>query len=299
MKIQTSTSRRKYAASELPINADGRVYHLNLLSQELADTVILVGDPGRVAQVARHFGHIKVKRQNREFHTVTGTFRGSDMTVLSSGIGTDNMDIVVNELDALVNIDMERRRDREKRQSLRLLRLGTCGALDADIPLLSVVGSRYAIGLEGLIYYYQHAFTKDEKELQKLIVKDLRVHEDMPEPYVVGADSEFLTSVASSSLMGITITASGFYGPQGRELRLRRSDDLVARVAGQNYMGHQVLNFEMETSALYALGGSMGHRCATLCTVVANRITQSFANDYHDAVDNMIEGALYSLVKGK
>jgi uridine phosphorylase len=226
---------------------------------------------------------------------VTGAYKGHRISVLSSGIGTDNMDIVLNELDALVNIDLQKRSDFEALTSLNLVRIGTCGALAADIPLLSTVSSAYAVGLEGLIYYYEHEFDVREKKIQKEISKDLRVHEDMPEPYVAGADKDLLYRLGPNLLKGITLTASGFYGPQGRQLRLSRSADLVGRVAGNAYQGYRVLNFEMETSALYALGGSLGHKCATVCTVVANRVNGSFAPDYHQAVDALIENTLEAL----
>lgn len=276
----------------MPVNAQGRVYHLDLLPQELAQTIILVGDPGRVERVARFFDTREMERCNREFKTITGTLKGQRITALSTGIGTDNIDIVLNELDALVNIDMHNRCDRHNLTQLQLIRIGTCGALAEDIPLLSTIGSAYAAGLDGLIYYYAHTFEKHEKQIQNELVKAIRVHEDMPEPYVAAANMDLLIKIASTDIMGITLTASGFYGPQGRELRLPRTEDLVGRVAGLRFGNYRLLNFEMETSALYALGSSMGHACATVCTVVANRVTGEFAPDYHSAVDALIRQVL-------
>lgn len=280
-------------ASELVINADGSVYHLNLRPEQIAHTVFLVGDPGRVPRVSRHFDSIEHQVQRREFVTHTGTLAGKRLSVLSTGIGTDNIDIVLNELDALVNIDFETRTIKEQLTSLKLIRLGTSGCLAADIPVGSIVVSAYGIGLDNLASYYQRTVSDDEKNMEKEFEEfarsvgvDLRVY--------AARGSEQLLKVFNAHRAGITLTCPGFYGPQGRNLRLRSiyKPRFFDEVGKFNHSGFGITNFEMETSAIFALAGMLGHQALSCNAILANRLRKEFAEDPAAVVNNLIEKIL-------
>lgn len=284
-------------ASQLVLNSQGAVYHLALQPEELAQDVILVGDPNRVDMVASHFDSIEVKRENRELRTRTGYYKGKRITVLSTGMGTENIDIVLNELDTLANIDLKTRQVKEEHKSLNLIRLGTSGALQADIPVEdSFVATRYAIGLDGLIYFYQKNKEVNEIAMRDAFIEQMDYPKDLPMPYVVEGSKELFERVGKGYISGITATASGFYGPQGRTLRMQLAyPDNNRKIEAFRYQGWRVCNFEMESSALYGLGKMMGHHCMTICAVIANRVSEKFCVDYHPYIEKLVLNTLNRL----
>lgn len=284
-------------ASQLILNSEGAIYHLNLHPDEIADNIILVGDPGRVGEIATFFDKIEVKRQNRELVTRTGYFNGKRITALSTGMGTDNLDIVMNELDALANIDLQTRMPKEEHRSLNLVRLGTCGALQPDIEVGdSYVATRYAIGLDGLIYFYEKHKEVNEIAMRDAFIEQMDYSKDLPLPYAVESSKELFDKLAEGYFQGVTATAPGFYGPQGRTLRMHLTyPENNRKIEAFNYQGWRVCNFEMESSALYGLGKMMGHNCLTICVVVANRVTEKFASDYHPYVRKLVQNTLERL----
>ncbi len=276
-------------SSELVLQSDGRVYHLNLFPEELADTVILVGDPGRVNIISKHLNDIEVDTQNREIHTVTGYYKGKRLSILSTGMGTDNLDIVVNELDALANIDLRKRQIKPNHRRLNLIRLGTSGALQADIPLNAFIASEYAIGLDGLLYFYRQHKDLVDFDMTNHFIRYFDYATELPKPYAVASSSSLLAKFQDGFVHGITLTAPGFYGPQGRELRLEVSyPDFYAKIPDFSYQNHRIANFEMETSALYGLGRMLGHNTLTVCVAIANRFKKEFNDSYHEAVERLI-----------
>ena len=281
-------------SSQLVLNGEGAIYHLNLHPDQIADDILLVGDPGRVETIASYFEKTEVARQNRELVTRTGYFNGKRITVLSTGMGTDNLDIVVNELDALANIDLQTRLPKETHRALNLIRLGTCGALQPDIAVGdSYVATRYAIGLDGLIYFYANNREVNDIALRDAFIRQMDYPKDLPLPYAVEGSTKLFNRLAEGCFQGITATAPGFYGPQGRSLRMHLAyPENNHRIEAFNYQGWRVCNFEMESSALYGLGKLLGHECLTLCVVVANRVTEKFATDYHPFVKKLIENTL-------
>lgn len=283
--------------SQLILNQEGAVYHLALHPEEIADDIILVGDPGRADRVASYFEKIEVKRQNRELWSRTGYYNGKRITVLSTGMGTDNIDIVVNELDALANIDLKTRMVKEEHRTLNLIRIGTSGALQADIPVEdSYVATRYALGLDGLIYFYGNHQEGVEREMRDAFIKHMDYPKDLPMPYVVEGSKALFERLGKGYFEGITATAPGFYGPQGRTLRMQLAyPENNRKLESFNYQGWRVCNFEMESSALYGLGKLMGHNCMTLCAVIANRVSEKFCTDYHPYVEKLIENTLNRL----
>lgn len=285
-------------ASQLILNEEGAIYHLNLHPDQIADDIILVGDPARADMVAEFFDKIEVKRQNRELFTRTGYFNGKRITVLSTGMGTDNLDIVINELDALANIDSKTRMPKENHRTLNLIRLGTSGALQADIPVEnSYVVTRYALGFDGLIYFYEKNQEVNEIAIRDEFIKQTNYPADLPKPYVVEGSKELLDRLGEGYFQGITATASGFYGPQGRTLRMRLAyPENNRKIENFRYGNWRICNFEMESSALYGLGKMMGHNCLTICAVIANRVTEKFATDYHPTVKNLITNTLERIV---
>ncbi len=283
-------------ASELVLNPDGSVYHIALKNEDIADHVILVGDPGRVAEVASFFDEIELERSHREFNTITGSFNGTRVTALSTGIGTDNIDIVVNELDAAVNIDLEKREVKKEHRSLNLIRLGTCGALHEDLPVDSFIASKYALGFDGLPYYYKSSFSATEQAMADAFKKDCKWPNELAKPYIKAASQKLSNKLAFDLKQSITATATGFYGPQGRSLILPKSmDNVHERFRAFKYEGERILNFEMESSALYSLASELGHHALTICTVVANRSIMEFSKDYKSAVRKMIVQSLERL----
>ncbi len=284
------------AETELILNPDGSVYHLHLRPEQLAENVIVVGDQGRVGNVSAHFQSIEHKVSNREFVTHTGIFRGKRFTVLSTGIGTDNIDIVLNELDALVNIDLGTRTVKPQKTSLNIVRIGTSGALQGDIPVDSFVASSHGMGLDGLLNYYAGMAGCDEPGIAEAFMKHAGWTKGLPYPYTVKASERLLEVLANDQTKGITATAPGFYGPQGRQLRLAPSlPDLNEKLGSFRHGGLRVTNFEMETSALYGLGKLLGHDCCTLCAIIANRVAKRYSKDYRKAVDDLIRLVLERL----
>jgi uridine phosphorylase len=285
------------AESELILNRDGSIYHLRLRPEHVAETVILVGDQGRVRRISQHFDQIEFEGQNREFVTHTGRIGGKRITVLSTGIGTDNIDIVLNELDALVNIDLSTRSIKKDKAALNLIRLGTSGSLQPDIPVDSTIISTHGAGLDGTFQYYAAVKDVVDRPLQEALNAAIGPELGMPHAYVVAGNDRFIDMIGADMYRGITATANGFYGPQGRVLRLAtRIDDLNARLASFGHEGHRVTNFEMETSALYALGKALGHRCATVCAIIANRQRKEYSKDHEATVDRLIKTLLDRLV---
>jgi uridine phosphorylase len=283
----------KIAESELIINPRGAIYHLDVRPEELAGTVITVGDPDRVKEVSKHFDTLQHQRQHREFVTHTGTIGSKRLSVVSTGIGPDNIDIVVNELDALVNIDFETRTVKPELTRLNIIRLGTSGALQEDIPVDSVVVSTHGLGIDNLLNYYKHENNDEEMQIIQQFVAHTQISGNFSHPYISTAGSGILKHFVSGYYHGITITCPGFYGPQGRVLRLGLTNpDLIDRLTEFTFGQHRITNFEMETSAIYGLGKLLGHQCLSLSTIVANRIKKEFSKDGNAAVERMIVKAL-------
>jgi uridine phosphorylase len=287
---------RTIPTSELIINSDGSIFHLHIKPEHLADTVILVGDPGRVEMVASYFDEKECNIASREFRTITGTYKGKRMTVISTGIGTDNIDIVVSELDALANIDFETRTEKEQKRSLTLLRLGTSGAIQPDIPLGSFVFARSSVGFDGLLNYYAGRDGVCDLAIEKAFVEHTGWNPQLPAPYFIDADKALFEHFKDSVVEGITVAAPGFYGPQGRWLRIAPADkELNSKIESFSYNNRRITNFEMEGSALAGLGALMGHRAGTLCTIIAQRAVKDMNTDYKPFVRQMIEMALDKL----
>jgi len=287
---------KKIGESELVLNPDGSVYHLKLKPENIAHDIIVVGDQGRVENISRYFDKVEFRVQNREFLTHTGTIGKKRITALSTGIGTDNIDIVINELDALVNIDLEKRTAKSKLTSLNIIRLGTSGALQKDIPVDSCVMSTHGLGFDGLLNFYDTSAIPMDDKLVKAFIKHTGWNSKLPRPYLIPCSPELEKRVGEGFLKGITATASGFYGPQGRELRLRPAmPDLNERIGSFEYKGQHITNFEMETSALYGLGTLLGHQTLTICAIVANRVIMQFSKDYKKTVDGLIRTVLERL----
>ena len=282
--------------SELILNPDGSVYHLNLQPEELANTVINVGDPDRVAKVSAFFDNIEVRKQKREFVTHTGTYRGKRMTVLSTGIGTDNIDIVYNELDSLVNIDLNKRVIKDERTSLQLVRIGTSGSLQGDIPPDAFVCSRYGLGLDGLLNFYHQQNTEEEKQLLQAFDMHFPNEGRFPASYIYKSDDELFNALSPGMHTGITASCSGFYGPQGRVLRLQPyRHDIIERLSAFNHEGVQLTNFEMETGAMFGLARLLGHRSCAVNVIVANRIANKFSHDAEASMEKLIQITLDKL----
>ena len=280
----------RIAESELIINPRGAVYHLDLRPEELAGTVITVGDPDRVKEVSKYFDSIETKRQHREFISHTGFVGKKKLTVLSSGIGPDNIDIVVNELDALVNIDFETREIKKKLRSLNIMRIGTSGSLQADIPVDSFVASTHGLGIDNLLNFYRLEQNDQEKELLHSFVTHTQMHGQIGHPYISSGSASLIKHFVKDFHQGITVTCPGFYGPQGRILRLGvRNPDLVDRLTDFRFGAHRITNFEMETSAIYGLGKLLGHHCLAVNAIVANRVKKEFSKDGKATVEKLIE----------
>lgn len=287
---------RTIPSSELIINGDGSIFHLHLKPEQLADVVILVGDPGRVALIADYFDSKECEVANREFLTVTGTYKGKRMTVMSTGIGIGNIDICVTELDALANIDFETRQVKPEFKKLTLVRLGTSGAIQEDIEVGEVIFSRTSLGFDGLVSYYAGRDSVCDLDLERAFVEHTAWYEKLPAPYFVDADKALYELFKESTREGITIAAPGFYAPQGRWVRLQPHDlDLNKKIESFQYHGRRITNFEMEGSALAGLAALMGHSAATICTIIAQRVAKDACTDYKPFVRRMIEMALDKL----
>lgn len=286
----------KIAESELIINPDGSIYHLNLRPEHLADDIIVVGDPQRVEIISNYFDSVEYKIFNREFVTHTGYLNGKRLTVLATGIGTDNIDIVMNELDAIVNIDLNNRAIKKEHKTLNIIRLGTSGALQKDIPVDSFVFSSYGLGLDGLLNYYEGNNQVIEKDMTKEFIKFSNWHESLSQPYIVKASSKLEDIISRGMYKGITATAPGFYGPQGRQLRLGLANPNINKTLENfSYNNHLITNFEMETSAIYGLGKLLGHNTATVCAIIANRYSKTYSKDHKKTVVKLIETLLERL----
>ncbi|MDX2444490.1 MAG: nucleoside phosphorylase [Bacteroidales bacterium] len=283
--------------ADLILNSDGSVFHLHLKPGQVAKNIILVGDPGRVKQVSSFFNSIKLRVENREFVTHTGEYNNKEISVISTGIGTDNIDIVLNELDALFNIDLNQRIPLSKTTTLNFIRIGTSGALQAGIKVGSFLLSEKAIGFDGLLNFYSGATDISDTGFEEAILKDILHEKRFATPYVVKA-SEKLLDIFSSALTikGVTASAPGFYAPQGRSLRLSPfHEDLNQSIIEFSYQGQKITNFEMESSAIYGLSGLLGHNAVTICAIIANRITQEYLSDYKPVMDKLIEYTLTHL----
>lgn len=286
------------ASSELVLNPDGSIYHLKLLPEQLADHIIVVGDQGRVASVSAHFDEIEHQVSNREFVTHTGTYKGKRISAISTGIGPDNIDIVINELDALVNIDLKTREIKSEKKSLNIIRIGTSGTLHADIPVDSVIVSKYGLGFDGVLQYYAHQQNADEHALEEAFLRQVNLPSGAAKPYFIKSSDKLFDLISEGFYTGITATAGGFYGPQGRTLRLKCAvENLNEQLAAFKHSSGRITNFEMETSALYGLSKLLGHNACTACAIIANRATLAYSKDYKPVIASLIKTVLDRIVK--
>lgn len=287
----------EFKPSELVLNEDGSIFHLKLKPGEIADDIILVGDPGRVELISGFFESIEVRKHNREFKTVTGTYKGKRITVISSGIGTDNIDIVVNELDAITNIDLEQRKVKKQYTPLNFIRVGTSGAIQENIPVGSFVISEKSIGFDNLLQFY--SINTGNKEMTKALKKHLHWNEEFPFPYIVDAGKNIYERFQKTSkfIPGVNISSPGFYGPQGRKLRIPLADNaLNNKIESFQYNNIKITNYEMESSAIYSLSKYLGHNALTVCAIIANRITKDFAGNYNPIIKNLVKEVLEIIV---
>lgn len=280
-----------FAESELIINGDGSIFHLHLKPEQLADKVILVGDPGRVSLVASHFESKECDIESREFHTITGTYHGKRISVLSTGIGCDNIDIVLNELDALANIDFQTRTEKEQLRELTLVRIGTCGGLQEYTPVGTFIASEKSIGFDGLLNFYSGRNDVCDLPFEEAFKQHMQWNPQLCAPYVIDADKETLERIAGNEMVkGVTIACGGFFGPQGRELRIPLADPKQnEKVESFEYNGYRITNFEMESSALAGLARLMGHKAMTCCMVIANRRAKNVNANYKNSIDELIK----------
>ena len=285
-------------ASELILNQDGSVYHLNLRPEHIADTIITVGDPDRVDTVTRHFDAIEIQTRKREFHTQTGVYKGKRITVVSTGIGTDNIDIVLNELDALVNIDLEKREIKPQLTSLDIIRIGTSGSIQKEIPLNAMLISEYAAGFDSLLHFYDSKHFQID-DISEALIEQTNWSQSKSKPYVVTCDESLLKKFSSKETYnGFTATNVGFYGPQGRVLRLPLEDDqLNDKLANFSYNGMSITNMEMETAGIYGLSKLLGHKALSMNAIIANRATGEFTKDPKKVVEDLIIYCLERIVQ--
>ncbi|MBI4646103.1 MAG: nucleoside phosphorylase [Bacteroidia bacterium] len=289
---------KQIEASELILNKDGSIYHINLRPEDISDNIILVGDPQRVEKVSKFFDYIELRKQNREFITHTGYYNKKRLTVLSSGIGTDNIDIVVNELDALVNIDLEKRIIKNNRKSINLIRIGTSGGLQADINVDSCIVTRMAIGFDGLLNFYANRDKICDIKMERAFKEYTDWDGSLASPYFVESSQDLFNKFSDEFKGGITISAPGFYGPQGRVLRLALSHpELNEKIESFNYHGQRITNFEMESSAIYGLSKLLGHHALTICAIIANRVNKTYSKDYKKTVEKLIQITLEKITK--
>lgn len=286
---------QELSPADLIINPDGSIYHLNLLPEDIAETVITVGDPDRVAEITRHFDQIELKKGKREFITHTGYLGKRRITVLSTGIGTDNIDIVLNELDALVNIDFNTRKVKENLSVLNIIRIGTSGAIQPDIPIGTILASSFGLGLDALMNYYVHELSGDEHSLLDGI-KTHFSHFKGISPYLTAADNGLLQSIGKQMEQGITVTAPGFYAPQGREVRAKNAiPNLIAHLNTFRHTGHKITNLEMETAGIYGLAKVLGHKALSVNAILASRVKLEFSTGPDKVVDKAIKMVLDQL----
>lgn len=281
--------KERIGESELIINPDGSIFHLHLLPEDIADTIILVGDQDRVAMISSFFDEIQVQKRNREFVTHTGIYKGKRISTVSTGIGTDNIDIVVNELDALVNIDLKTRLPKDEHKSLNLIRIGTSGSLQEDIPVDTPVAASIGLGFDSLINFYAGRENISNAEMEKTFMEHTQWNKYLHTPYIVDASEKLLKTIAKDMTSGITISAPGFYGPQGRKLRLETADpNLNDKVQNYKFGEYRITNFEMECSAIYGLSKLLGHNALTVCSIIANRYKKEYSSDYKIAVKKLV-----------
>ena len=288
--------KKIFEESELIINADGSIFHLHLKPEQLAHKIILVGDPGRVSVVASHFDKIENEVENREFRSVTGKYKDKRITVTSTGIGCDNIDIVMNELDALANIDFSSRQEKENFTQLEVVRIGTCGGLQPNTPIGTYICSEKSVGFDGLLNFYAGRNAVCDLKLERALLNHLGWSGNLcaPAPYVINSDKELADRIAGDDMVkGITVACGGFYGPQGRQLRLRLADPHQnEKIESFEYEGMRITNFEMESSALAGLSCLMGHKATTVCMVIANRLIKEANTGYKNSIDGLIEKVL-------
>lgn len=290
--------KKYFAESELIINEDGSIFHLHVKPEQLADKVILVGDPGRVDLVASHFDTKECAVESREFRTVTGTYKGKRITVISTGIGCDNIDIVMNEVDALANIDFNTRMEKEQTRSLEIVRIGTCGGLQLNTPEGTFVCSEYSVGFDGLLNFYAGRNAVCDLQMERALINHLGWTGNMcqPYPYVIKADETLVERIAEGMVRGITVACGGFFGPQGRQLRIPLADpNQNEKIESFEYNGLHITNFEMESSALAGLARLMGHHATTVCMVIANRRAGRADTAYKNHIDDLIKLVLERL----
>ena len=285
-----------YPPSELVLNPDGSIFHLKLLPGEIAETLILVGDPSRVIMVSDFFESIEIQKSNREFVCHTGYYRGKRITALSTGIGTDNIDIVLNELDAIVNIDLKKRILKDEKTRLTLVRIGTTGGIQKDIPIDSVILSRYAAGFDPVLNFYAERNKVANLEMEKAFMEHVKWPDLLPHPYFVPSSNRLFDVFNKDIHSGITISAPGFYGPQGRMIRLAPLDPhLNEKMESFNFQGLRIMNYEMESSALFGLSALLGHEAISICAMIANRASLEFTRDYKPVVQKLIKITLDGL----
>lgn len=288
--------KKYFAESELIINPDGSVFHLHVKPEHLADKIILVGDPGRVALVASHFQTVECDVESREFHTITGTYNGKRIMVTSTGIGCDNIDIVMNEIDALANIDFNTREEKDKIRQLEIVRIGTCGGLQPYTPVGTFICSEKSVGFDGLLNFYAGRNAVCDLAMERALLNHLGWTGNMcaPAPYVIDADSELVERIAGKDMVrGVTIACGGFFGPQGRQLRVPLADPKQnEKIESFEYNGYKITNFEMESSALAGLARLMGHKATTCCMVIANRVAKEANTGYKNKIDDLIKVVL-------
>ena len=285
------STKRTIPSSELIINGDGSIFHLHLRPEQLADRVFLVGDPARVDMVASRFDPIECNVTSREFHTITGLYKGKRISVVSHGIGTDNIDIVLNELDALANIDFDTRQEKESFRQLTLVRVGTSGGLQDETPIGTYVAAEHSIGFDGVLYFYGDTERVRNRSFETELLKQLDWSIEGLRPYVVAADPSLIEQICQQDILrGNTIAANGFYGPQGRQLRLPLHDpELNKKIQAFDYEGRHLTNYEMESSSLAALSALMGHRAMTVCCIIAGRKAQNMNTDYKGSIEGLID----------
>lgn len=285
-----------FAPSELLINEDGSVYHLHVKPEQLADKIIVVGDPARVDLIASYFNDVECQIVSREFHTTTGTYRGKRISIISTGIGCDNVDIVLNEIDALANIDFQTRETKDRLRSFEIVRIGTCGGLQPDTPIGTYICSEVSIGFDGLLNFYQGRNAVCDLPMERALLNHLGWSGNMccPAPYAIHSDKELVERIARTDMKrGITVACGGFFGPQGRQLRIPLADPHQNEKIGSfEYDGLRITNYEMESSALAGLSRLLGHRATTVCLVIANRVAQEANTDYKKLMNNLIQMVL-------
>ncbi len=289
----------EFKESELIINPDGSIFHLHLLPDDIADDIILVGDPGRVETVASFFDNIELKKDNREFYTITGFYKNKRISVISTGIGTDNIDIVVNELDAIANINLKTRTQNKEHRTLNFIRIGTSGALQKDIPVDSFLMSTRSIGFDGLLNFYEGRNSVSDADFEFAFKYHVDWKRNLASPYIVDASKDLINKFDDDKIIkGVTISAPGFYGPQGRKLRLQIADpEINDKIESFELNGQRITNYEMESSAIFGLSKLLGHHAITLCVVIANRRRGEYSKDYKPVIKKLIKLVLDKLTK--